>query len=94
MPFRQQMQYVDVDLGSAGQFPPCWPGIGIYGLMAYSVQQRTQEIGIRMALGAGVSHLRGMVVRQGMTFALIGVAVGLSAAFGLARLISRLSCSA
>jgi putative ABC transport system permease protein len=62
--------------------------IGVYGLMAYSVQQRTQEIGIRMALGAEASHLRKMVVFQGMTFSLLGVAVGTAAAFGLARLIS------
>jgi predicted permease len=63
-------------------------GIGIYGLMAYSVQQRTQEIGIRLALGAESGHVRKMVVFQGMAFALIGVAVGVMAAFGLARLIA------
>jgi predicted permease len=62
--------------------------IGVYGLMAYSVQQRTQEIGIRMALGAGTAHVRKMVVLQGMTFSLIGIALGTAAAFGLARLIS------
>ena len=50
--------------------------IGIYGLMAYSVQQRTQEIGIRLALGAGAGVVRRMVVLQGMRLALIGVAVG------------------
>ena len=62
--------------------------IGVYGLMAYSVQQRTQEIGIRMALGAGAAHVRKMVVFQGMTFSLIGIVLGTAAAFGLARLIS------
>jgi predicted permease len=62
--------------------------IGIYGLMAYSVQQRTQEIGIRLALGAESSNVRKMVLFQGIQFALIGVAVGLAAAFGLARLIA------
>ena len=62
--------------------------IGIYGLMAYSVEQRTQEIGIRLALGAEASTVRRMVVRQGMTLALVGVAIGLAAAFGLARLIT------
>jgi predicted permease len=62
--------------------------IGVYGLMAYSVQQRTQEIGIRMALGAEAAHVRKMIVLQGLTFSLIGVAAGASAAFGLARLIS------
>jgi putative ABC transport system permease protein len=62
--------------------------IGIYGLMAYSVQQRTQEIGIRLALGAETGVVRNMVVSQGMLLALIGVVVGLAAAFGLSRLIS------
>ncbi|MBZ5611965.1 MAG: ABC transporter permease, partial [Acidobacteriia bacterium] len=62
--------------------------IGIYGLMAYSVEQRTQEIGIRMALGAETGDVRRMVVRQGMTLALIGVAIGIGAAFGLTRFIS------
>ena len=61
--------------------------IGIYGLMAYSVQQRTQEIGIRLALGAGSGQVRRMVVLQGMQLALVGVAVGVGGAFGLTRLI-------
>ena len=62
--------------------------IGIYGLMAYSVQQRTQEIGIRMALGASPQKVRGMVVRQGMLLAGIGVAIGVGAALGLTRLMA------
>ena len=62
--------------------------IGIYGLIAYSVEQRTQEIGIRLALGAGTGQVRTMVVSQGMRLALAGVVVGLAAAFALARFIS------
>jgi putative ABC transport system permease protein len=62
--------------------------IGIYGLMAYSVAQRTQEIGIRMALGAEAADVRRMVAAQGMTLALIGVAIGVAASFGLTRVMS------
>jgi predicted permease len=62
--------------------------IGIYGLMAYSVQQRTQELGIRMALGAPASHIRNMVIRQGMVRALIGVFIGIAGAFGLTRFLA------
>ena len=59
--------------------------IGIYGLMAYSVAQRTREIGIRLALGAESSHIRNMVVLQGLRPALVGVGCGLAAAFALTR---------
>jgi predicted permease len=62
--------------------------IGIYGVMAYSVQQRTQEIGIRIALGAASNTVRNMVIRQGMGVALLGVAIGLTAAYGLTRVIA------
>jgi predicted permease len=64
--------------------------IGIYGLMAYSVAQRTQEIGIRMALGAGSSKVRNMVVFQGLKLALAGVVIGVAAALGLTSLIRSL----
>jgi predicted permease len=62
--------------------------IGIYGLMAYSVQQRTQELGIRMALGADRTTIRKLVVWHGMRLTLVGVALGIGAAFGLTRLIA------
>ncbi len=62
--------------------------IGIYGLMAYSVAQRTQEIGIRLALGAGGSAVRRMVMVQGMRLALVGVVIGIAAAYGLSRFIA------
>jgi putative ABC transport system permease protein len=64
--------------------------IGIYGLMAYSVRQRTQEIGIRMALGASPEHVRKMVVSQGMWLAAIGVVIGVAAALGLTRFMAGL----
>jgi putative ABC transport system permease protein len=62
--------------------------IGIYGLMTYSVQQRTQEIGIRIALGAEGRNVRNMVVMQGMRLVLIGVAIGIGSAFGLTRMLA------
>jgi putative ABC transport system permease protein len=64
--------------------------VGIYGVISYSVSQRTRELGIRIALGAPHRALKSMVVRQGMILAAIGVAFGLAAAAALTRLMSAL----
>jgi predicted permease len=64
--------------------------IGIYGVIAYSVSQRTREIGIRLALGAPLQEVTGMFVRHGLLLALAGAACGLAAAFALTRLMKSL----
>jgi putative ABC transport system permease protein len=71
--------------GSAGLL---MAGIGIYGVMSYSIEQRTQELGVRMALGAQASNLRNMVIRQGMVLTLVGVAIGMGGAFWLTHFLA------
>lgn len=64
--------------------------VGVYGVLAFSVSQRTQEMGVRMALGASHADVRGLVVRQGLVLAAAGVALGLLGAFGITRVIQSL----
>jgi putative ABC transport system permease protein len=79
-----------VMLGIAGAMALLLGIVGIYGVIAYSVTQRTREIGIRMALGAQSQELTGMFVRHGLMLAAIGVACGLAAAVALTRLMASL----
>ena len=64
--------------------------IGIYGVMAYAVQQRTREIGVRLALGAAPGAVRRMVVFQGMRLAIIGVVIGIAGAYALSHYMTTL----
>jgi predicted permease len=77
-------------LGAAGSMALLLGVVGIYGVIAYSVSQRTREIGIRMALGAQQKTLTGMFVRHGLMLTGIGVACGLVVAFVVMRLMSTL----
>jgi predicted permease len=79
-----------VMLGIAGGMALLLGTVGLYGVIAYSVSQRTREIGIRIALGAQQSELTGMFVRQGLILAGAGVAAGLVVAFAAMRLMSSL----
>ena len=63
-------------------------GLGLYGVISYAVSQRTQEFGIRMALGAAQSQVLGQVLRQGGALISAGIAAGLVAAFACGRLIA------
>jgi len=65
-------------------------GVGIYGVMSYSVAQRTHEIGVRMALGAQKSHILKMTMREGVRLVVVGIVIGLAAAFVLTRVMESL----
>jgi putative ABC transport system permease protein len=77
-------------LGALGLLALALASVGLYGVMAYSVTQRTREIGVRMALGADRSNVLGMVLRQAMTLVGIGLAVGVAGALALARVVTGL----
>ena len=85
---RAQMAFTMVLLAIASVVALLLGSIGIYGVLAYVVGRRTNEIGVRMALGARASEVSRMLVRQGATVVLVGLAVGLAGAFALTRLMS------
>jgi ABC-type antimicrobial peptide transport system permease subunit len=72
---------------------PLLAAMGIYNVLSYTVQRRVREIGIRMALGASQSDILCLVVGDGMKPILTGVAIGLTAALALSRLVASLGCS-
>jgi putative ABC transport system permease protein len=90
---RQQatgLNYMAVLMGIFGILALALSSIGIYGVMAYMVSEQTREIGIRMALGSPRGEVLGRIFRRGMLTAFAGLAVGLPAAYGFARLLSAL----
>jgi predicted permease len=97
MDIRTQQQQIDATTQQERVFASLTAGfgllalvlacVGIYGIMAYTVSQRTNEIGIRLALGAERAQVRGMVLREATWLALFGVLAGLAAALGLVQLV-------
>ncbi|MBI4487183.1 MAG: FtsX-like permease family protein, partial [Acidobacteria bacterium] len=77
-------------LGALGLLALTLASVGLYGVMAYSVAQRTREIGVRMALGADRSQVLTMVLRQAMTLVVIGLAIGVASALAVSRVVTRL----
>src|SRR5260221_13573398 len=83
-------RFVVMLLGGFALFALILASLGIYGVISYSVNQRTQEIGIRMALGATAGDLQARIILQTLTLAAIGMLVGGAASWALARMLSGL----
>lgn len=85
-----QRRFVMILLGSFAALSLLLASIGIYGVIAYLVEQRSQEIGIRLALGAQRTHVLSLILWQGMRLALIGIAIGIAAGLVLTRMMTRM----
>jgi putative ABC transport system permease protein len=83
-------RFLSILLGAFSAIALVLAAVGIYGVMAYSVSQRTQEIGVRMAFGARSSDMLKMVLSQGAKLAGLGISLGLLGAFALTRVMSTL----
>ena len=83
-----RQNFMMILMGVFGGIALLLAAIGIYGVMSYAVEQRTNEMGIRIALGAGTGQLLRMVIRNGLVLAGIGLAVGFAVSFGVTRLMS------
>jgi putative ABC transport system permease protein len=73
--------------GSFAFIALCLAAFGIYGVMSFAVAQRTHEIGLRMALGAGENQVLGLILKEGMILGMIGLAIGLAGSYGIGRLM-------
>lgn len=86
----RQPRFITTLLGGLAGIALVLAIVGIYGAVAYSVRQRTQEMGIRMALGAGRGDILRLVLRQGLAPACLGIAIGIGASLGLTRLMAKM----
>jgi putative ABC transport system permease protein len=86
----QGLRYLAILMSIFAGFAVLLASIGVYGVMAYAVSERTQEIGVRIAFGAGKRDVMGLVLRRALLIAASGVTAGLAAAFALARLLATL----